>query len=255
MFDYTRGYANPWNGPIFSFYKSNKATFKSYGITLQSIWEKMKLETADQVDIGTKIKGDNWRVEPTLYYVKYDNKQVTAYDSVVKLSYYQSGAKAEAKGFELSGVYEPTSFAELFASVSFNELKFTNNIQTGSGSVAQTNGKQVPDAPKWLLKAGTTFRYGGFYASPAIKYVSKRYGDVMNTEYVAPYATVDMDVGYGKKNVGVFKELTASLSLQNLLGRKYIGIIKNDLDDTGTGSANYYQGAPFAAIATVALKF
>jgi iron complex outermembrane receptor protein len=66
---------------------------------------------------------------------------------------------------------------------------------------------------------------------------------------------MDMECGYVKRNVIGFKEMSASLSLQNLLNRKYIAIIKNDLDDSGTNSASYYPGAPFSAIATLALKF
>ena len=66
---------------------------------------------------------------------------------------------------------------------------------------------------------------------------------------------MDLSAGYSTKNVGAFKELTASLNIQNMLGRKYIAIIKNDLDDTAAGATTYYQGAPFAAIATLALKF
>ncbi|MDD5118320.1 MAG: TonB-dependent receptor [Sulfuricurvum sp.] len=253
--NYAKGYANPWNGPLFSIYKSKKAVFQSHGISLQDIWDTLKLETSDTFDIGMKIKGENWSVEPTLYYSKYVNKQVTVYDPVVNLNYYQSNAQAEGKGFELSALYVPVADVELFSALSYNRLNFTQNLLTTGGALLAVDGNQVPDAPKWLFKVGSIFKYDGFYLSPALKYVDSRYGDILNTQKVPSYTTMDMECGYVKHNVGGFKEISTSLSLQNMLNRKYIAIIKNDLDDSGTNSALYYPGAPFTAMATLALKF
>lgn len=252
---YSKGYASPWQGPLWSKFVSNTTAFLSRGITLQNIWDKMKLETSDHYDMGMKIKGDGWSVEPTLYYASYENKQVTVYDPVVAQTYYQSNAKAAAKGAELSGVYAIGSSLQLEGSVSYNELNFTEDLTTTGGAKVASNGKQVPDAPKWLAKVGATAKYSDFYVTPVVRYVDKRYGDVLNTEKVGSYTVADLTVGYNKKKVGVFKDLSASVNFQNLLGRKYISIIKNDLDDSASGSTSYYQGAPFAAIATIAMKF
>ncbi|MGE4471444.1 MAG: TonB-dependent receptor, partial [Sulfuricurvum sp.] len=253
--NYAKGYANPWNGPLFSIYKSKKSVFQSAGITLQDIWDKLKLETSDTYDIGMKIKGENWRVEPTLYYSKYVNKQVTVYDPVVNLNYYQSNAQAEGKGVELSAYYEPTPDWELFSALSYNTLNFTQNLVTTGGALLEVDGNQVPDAPKWLFKVGSTFKYDGFFLTPALKYVDSRYGDILNTQRIPSYTTMDIECGYVRRNVAGFKEIAATLSLQNLFDRQYIAIIKNDLDDSGTNSASYYPGAPFTAMASLALKF
>ncbi|MFA6628720.1 MAG: TonB-dependent receptor [Sulfuricurvum sp.] len=253
--NYAKGYANPWNCPLFSIYKSKKSVFQSAGIALQDIWDKLKLETSDTYDIGMKIKGENWRVEPTLYYSKYVNKQVTVYDPVVNLNYYQSNAQAEGKGVELSAFYEPTPDWELFSALSYNTLNFTQNLVTTGGALLEVDGNQVPDAPKWLFKIGSTFKYDGFFLTPALKYVDSRYGDILNTQRIPSYTTMDIECGYVRRNVAGFKEIAATLSLQNLFDRQYIAIIKNDLDDSGTNSASYYPGAPFTAMASLALKF
>ena len=252
---YSKGYASPWIGPLFSIYKSNNATFRSKGISLQDIWNKFELETSDQFDIGAKIKGDNWVIAPTLYHIIYHDKQVTSYDPTVNLTYYQNNAKAEANGFELSTTYEISQSFELFGAFSYNQLKFTDDLTTTGGAIVAISGNQVPDAPKVLVKAGTTYKFNGFYVSPAVKYVDKRYGDIQNVESLPSYYTVDVETGYSKKNFYGFKEAIFSVSLQNLLDKKYIAIIKNDLDDTGTGGTSYYAGAPFTAIASVTLKF
>ena len=46
-----------------------------------------------------------------------------------------------------------------------------------------------------------------------------------------------------------------SLALQNIFDKKYIGIVKNSLDDTRTGATEYYQGAPFSAVFNMTYKF
>lgn len=253
--DYAKGYANPWNGPLYSVYKSNKANFTSHGITLQDLWNTLQLETSDSYDIGAKIHGQNWRVEPTFYYTRYKNKQVTAYDPVTSLNYYQSNAEAEGKGIELSMFYEPSENIEFFGSLSYNRLNFTQNLTTTGGAVLNVDGNQVPDAPERLAKAGMTMRYSGFYLTPAIRYVDSRYGDIINTQKVPSYTVVDLEGGYVARNVIGFKELSASLSIQNLFDRHYIAIIKNDLDDTGTNGAGYYTGALSSAIMNLSLRF
>ncbi|WP_041963129.1 TonB-dependent receptor [Sulfurospirillum cavolei] len=252
---YAKGYASPWIGPLFSIYKSNNATFRAKGISLQDIWDKFELETSDQFDVGAKIKGENWMIVPTLYHVVYNDKQVTAYDPAVNLTYYQNNAKAEANGFELSATYELSRSFELFSAFSYNQLKFTDNLTTTGGATLAISGNQVPDAPKILAKVGTTYKQNGFYVSPALKYVDKRYGDIQNIESIPSYYTVDVETGYVTKNFYGFKEALFSVSLQNLLDKKYIAIIKNDLDDTGTGGTSYYTGAPFTAVASITLKF
>ncbi len=253
---YAKGVASPDQGPLWQTYKSNKATFAAKGITLQDFWNRAKFETSDQYNTGVKYRGKNYSVEPTLYYAKYKDKQVSAYDSLVNLTYKQNAAEMEARGFELSGTYSPIDEIELFAAASYNDMRFTKDMSTTGGATISVIGKQAPDAPKKMLKAGATFKYKEFYATPNIKYMSERYGDAENTQRIAPYAVADMSIGYAKKNKsGTFKEISGSLDLQNILGRKYISLIQASDDATAGTSMQYVQGAPFAAIATLALKF
>jgi len=36
----------------------------------------------------------------------------------------------------------------------------------------------VVDTPKWLIKGGLIFKYGGLEIVPMLRYVGERYGDV-----------------------------------------------------------------------------
>ncbi|MDD3468116.1 MAG: TonB-dependent receptor [Campylobacterales bacterium] len=252
---YARGMSTPDQGPLWQIYKQNYTT-KLKGVSFQQFWDKAKAETSDQYNLGMKYKTSKYSIEPTLYYATYENKQVSAYDSDVQLSYKQNIADVEAKGVELLATYMPVEAIELFLSASYNNMKLTNNIKSGGSTVLNTESKQAPDAPEKMLKAGATFRYGDFYAMPTIKYMDERYGDAENKERIAPYSVVDVSFGYTKKNKsGTFKEIAASLDLQNVLGRKYISLIQASDDTTSGTNYQYVTGAPFAAIATVALKF
>ena len=46
-----------------------------------------------------------------------------------------------------------------------------------------------------------------------------------------------------------------TLAVQNLFNQKYIGVVKNSLDDTRTGSTTYYQGAPISAVLSLNLRY
>lgn len=253
---YAKGVALPEQGPLWSTYKSNQAAFIAKGISLQQFWDRAKFETSDQYNVGVKYRGKNWSIEPTVYYSKYKNKQVSAYDTLIATTYKQNAGEMEARGAELSGTYSPIEDIELFAAASYNDMKFTKNMTTTGGATISVIGKQAPDSPKKMLKAGATFKYREFYAAPAIKYMDERYGDAENIQRIAPYSVADLSVGYTKKSAsGTFKEISASLDLQNILGRRYISLIQASDDTTAGASMQYVQGAPFAAIATLALKF
>ena len=251
---YNRTYANPWQGPLWSVYNSNTATFQAAGISLQDLWDELKLEIADNFELGAKWHRGNAYTALNAYYAKVRNKQVTVYDPNVGLSYYLSNADAESKGVELEG---GLSFGrlDLYASAFYNRYEFTEDIVNKSDSVLQAKGNQVPDAPEIGAKLGAVYRVAEVRIKPVVKFISKRYGDVENTESVSPYATIDLGIDYTKRNVFDGIDLKASLDIQNLMDKQYISVVKNDLDDTSTGATSYYPGAPMSAVFSVALAY
>lgn len=252
---YGAAYASPWMGPLWSIYKSNQAKFTAAGISLQDLWDGVKLETSDHYELAAVLSHGAWEFTTVGYFVQYENKQASVYDPVVQLKYYQNAASAEGSGLEWTLRYHGADWFEAFASASYNTLHFTADIRTASGTVVETDGQQVPDAPRWLGKTGVVLRYRGFSLSPAMRYVDARYGDVLQTERIPSYVTFDLSLGYTGGPLGPVKKWSATLGVQNLLDRKYISIIKNDLDDTGTGSAAYYPGAPVTVTGSLSLAF
>jgi iron complex outermembrane recepter protein len=248
---YAKNYANPWQGPLWSVYNSNVAVFQAAGISLQNLWDELKLETSDNIELFTQYTNKNFTIKNTLFYGKYKNKQVTVYDPTLNLSYYKSDAKSRSMGMELEGSYSFSQKVSLFASMYYNKFEFDDDILLATNSYLNTKGNQIPDVAKVGAKLGVNFDFGNWSITPTARYVGKRYGDAENTEEVDPYTVFDISSKYTvKKDV-----LEFSLSLQNIFDKKYIGVVKNSLDDTRTGSTSYYQGAPFSAVLNIVYKF
>ena len=252
---YGRNYAEGWLGPLYSTFKSNQAAFTTAGITLQDLWNGVKLELSDNVDLGARFGDDKWHVSPTLFYGKFHDKQVLVYDPRVNTSYYQSNASAESMGAELEVGLTPVYWLSFFGSASYNSFKFDDNIRTAAGTTVQSKGKQVADAPEWLGKAGLTGRLGDFSITPVVRYIGDRYGDIENKEWISSYEVVDLMLEYRKKKVWDLDELTVSLNLLNLFDKRYVSIIKNSQDVSEALATSYYPGAPFTVVGSVAIKF
>lgn len=239
-----RNVGNPWIGPLYSTYMSNAARFQTAGVSLQSLWNSLRLEKADTVDLGLSWHGERLTLAPTLYYTRFKDKQVTAYDPAVGVSYLQNGVDAHAYGAELEAVWAASSNLNLVGSLSWNINRLDDNIVSGAGTSIASQGKQVPDTPQWLAKLGATYKQGAWSLSPMIRHVGERYGDALNTEKVASYTLADLHTSYKFGRQGSFAWLEVSASVLNLFDKQYISTINAGQDDARPGATNYYPGAP-----------
>lgn len=252
---YGRNVGYPFQGPLYSIYTGNIDRFQKAGISLQELWDGMKLEVADMLDLGLRIEGDRWYLAPTLYYAKHRNKQVTVFDPRVNLSYQQNGAKATSDGFELEGGWEPLSGLSLFGSLAWNRFGFDNDIRAATSSVIPVAGKQMADTPKFSAKLGAAWRLGQFTVSPLVRYIGPRFGDALESQKIAGYAVADLHFGYQARSLpGFARDLGLSLSVLNLTDKRYIGIIA--ADDRNPGSASvYHPGAPRTVVVSLSGQF
>lgn len=248
---YARNYANPWQGPLWSIYNSNTSTFQGAGISLQDLWDDLKLETSDNIEFFTKYTNENFSLKNTFFYGKYKNKQVTVFDPNINLSYYRSDAKATSMGAEIETAYQLSPNTSIFASMYYNQFEFDDDILLATNSYLESKGNQIPDVAKIGGKIGVNFKYKNFTITPIARYVGKRYGDAENSEKVDAYTVFDLNSKYILKK----DKIEFSLALQNIFDKKYIGVVKNSLDDTRTGATSYYQGAPFSAVLSMIFRF
>lgn len=252
---YGRTVGNPWMGPLYSTYQSNATAFQKAGVSLQKLWNDLKLEVVDTAETGLVWRGRDWTLSPTVYYSRIKDKQVNAYDPGVGVSYLQSGVHAKAWGAELEGSYALSNAWNFLGSVSWNINRLDDDIRTGSGSTLSSKGKQVPDAPRFLLKLAAEYRSGPWSLTPVVRYVGERYGDALNTEKVSAYTVADFHGVYRFGPSLGMRQVEAGFSLLNIFDRAYISSINAGQDDARPGATTYFVGAPRTAVLSLTARY
>lgn len=255
-FMYGKNYAYPSIGPLYNTYVRKLSTYQKAGISLKQLWDDAKLETSDNFEVGLRYNDGVFSLSPTFFYAKYQDKSVSTYDPVTKLTYLQNVGQAESIGGELTASWRPYTWLTLFGSGSYNSFTFTQNLPSDGNTVIHVKGNQIPDVPQWMFKAGVTGTYEGFSATPFFRYIDSRYADVQDTMRIAGYGVFDLYLAYTKPDLWKFKEVTFSLAFQNILDTRYISTINNSQDDSlSTASTTYKVGAPFTVLAGVKFMF
>jgi iron complex outermembrane receptor protein len=156
---------------------------------------------------------------------------------------------------ELEASWRARPWLTRFGAASYNSFQFTKNIRTALNSSLDVTGNQVQDVPQWMAKLGATVTYEKFTGTVLYRYIDSRYGDAQNNEYVRPYNIVDLNLSYDLPPIFHNNECKLTLDILNLFDERYIAIIRAPSDDTQTGSASYYPGAPLTGVGGITVKF
>jgi len=246
---YGRNYGQPNTGPNIQIFSQNQTAFQNAGLTLSDIVTPLKPELTDNVDLGLRYNSQHWYVAPTLFYSRVYYQEVFAFDPRVGVQYGVSTANAQSYGGELEVGSQPIEHLNVFGSASYFLYEFINNVQTASNAVLNLEGKQVPDAPKWMAKIGATYDLYGFSFTPTVRWLGSRFGDALNTQKVPEYYVVDAFVAYKvpeKYSFGL-KNLRVTGTFLNIFDRKYVGVINFNEFQLG-GATSYFVGPPFTAV-------
>jgi iron complex outermembrane receptor protein len=253
--DYTRTYGLDVN--LIPTYVQQRQNFVSKGVSLQSLWHKLELETANNFDFGVKYKIGDICLNPNAFVSIVKNKQARIYDAFYNVTYPYNAADAMSYGAEIA-VNGPLSKSfDFLVALSYNKYYFTEDLRTASNTTTPSDGNQVPDAPKYMAKAALSYKIEGLTLTPSVKYMSERYGDVLNREEIDATTIVDFDIAYEFKKVLGAKSVELRLTATNLFNQEDISTI-NTADDAlaATNTAATYQtGAPFGVYANINFKF
>jgi len=253
--DYTRTYGLDVN--LFPTYVQQRASFVSKNVTLQSLWDKMDLEKSDNVDLGLKCRMGNINFNPNLFVSMVKNKQARVYDAEYDVTYPSNGSDAMAYGAEITVNGGITDTLDFLLSGSYNKFYFTDDLKTASNATVASDGNQVPDAPEYMAKAAVSYHMAGFTLTPSVRYLSARYGDVLNTERISDCTLMDMDISYTFEKVACAKSVVLRLTATNVFDKKYVSAI-NTADDALAATktaATYQTGAPFGLYASTEFTF
>ncbi len=253
--DYTRTYGFDVN--LFPTYVTNRNTFVSKGVTLQTLWDELELETSDNIDVGFKTMVGAVTLNPNLFVSFVKNKQANIYNPDYGVSYPANMGDALGYGAELSAYGPILDNLELIVGLSYNRYAFSENFQSNSTSTIQTDGNQLPDAPKVMAKAALAYQYDNWTFTPSVQYTSSRYGDVLNTQKIDAFTLVNLDIAYRPYEFLGTKNAKLHIGLTNLTDEKYIATINvpDNVLTASTTDATYQTGAPFGAYFGIELKF
>ena len=253
--DYSRTYGLDVN--LFPTYAQQRANFVKKGVALQELWDKLDLEISDNFDLGVKYKIGDISLNPNAFVSVVKNKQARIYDAAYNVTYPYNAADATAYGVELTASGPILKNLDFLVGLSYNKFYFTEDLRTGSSTTTAADGNQVPDAPKYMAKAALSYTIADFALTPSVKYLSSRYGDVLNNEEIDACTIVDFDITYEIKKVLGAKSVELRLTAANLFDEEYISAI-NTADDAlaATNTAATYQtGAPFGVYGNITLRF
>lgn len=253
--DYSRTYGFDVN--LFPTYVSNRANFVSKNVTLQQLWDKLDLELSDNIDVGVKTMVGSLTLNPSLFVSFVQNKQANIYDPTYGVSYPANIGDALGYGAEFSAYGPISEQLEVLLALSYNRYSFTQNFQSGAATTVDTDGKQLPDAPKYMAKAALSYHVGDWTLTPSARYTSSRYGDVQNTQKIDDYTLVDFDIAYRMAQFMGSRNALFRLTATNLTDEKYIATI-NAADNflaASTTASTYQTGAPLGVYGSLNLKF
>ncbi|HDS16027.1 MAG TPA: TonB-dependent receptor [Proteobacteria bacterium] len=251
--NYGRNFMRPYAYvPLAMTYSQNRDKFQAAGITLQDVFDQWKLETSDNFDFGCRFQHRWFSLAPSIFYAQHHDLLFVAFDPKVGVNYHQNLGDATIWGVELECNIYPADNLMFYFNPSYSQATFDDDVNNSGAGLAAKN-QDLPDTPRWLLKAGAIYRWGDLSFAPSLKYVDRRYGDIENREKIDRYTTVDMTIGYRLKNLKFLREAGLELECINLFDKKYVGTI--NADDDGSSASQYYAGVPFTLIGKISGKF
>ncbi len=196
-------------------------------------------------------------INPNIFVSFVKNKQANIYDPAFSVNYPANIGDALGYGAEISAYGNLTDVLDFLIGLSYNRFNFTQDFKSSPTTTVQTDGNQLPDAPRYMAKAAVSYHIGDWTLTPSVRYSSSRWGDVANTQKIGGYTLVDFDVSYYIDNFIGSKDAIFRLTATNLTNQEYIATINaadNFLAATGTAST-YQTGAPIGVYGSINLRF
>jgi iron complex outermembrane receptor protein len=218
---------------------------------------KLKPEQSDTYELGGRVHSGPFTGSLAGYYVNFRNRLLgvtTGAGIVGNPVTLQNVGDVRSLGFEATGDLRLGSGFGVFASYSYNDTTYRDNVVNAADTLlAATKGKTAVDAPKHLLKGELTYDHAGFNARLGANYMSKRYFTYTNDQSVGGRVLVDATIGH-KFDLGDHA-LEIQANATNLFDKKYISTIGTN----GFGNAGDNQtlmvGAPQQFFVTLKAGF
>ncbi len=217
----------------------------------------LKPEQSDTYELGARFNNATFNGVLGVYLVNFRNRLLgvpTGPGIVGNPSILQNVGGVRSLGFEAAGDVRLGGGFTLFASYSYNDATYRDNvIVPGAPPVTiAIKGKTVVDTPKHLLKGEFGYDSDSFFGRIGANYMSKRYFTYTNDQSVGSRVLVDATLGY-RFNLGLRAPVEIQLNATNVFDKKYVSTIGSNGFGNSGDNQTLLAGAPQQFFAT--LKF
>jgi len=218
----------------------------------------LKPEESDTYELGARYNTNAFNGSVGVYYVNFRNRLLgitTGAGIVGNPAVLQNVGNVRALGFEATGDYKLGGGLSVFASYSYNDTKYRNDVVNSVGAVlAATKGKTVVDAPKHLIRGEVAYDSDTFFGKVSVNYMSRRYFTYLNDQSVPGRALADATLGY-RFDIDQRSPLEIQLNATNLLNKKYVATIGSNGFGNSGDNQTLLAGAPQQFFVTLKAGF
>ena len=232
----------------------------------------LKPEESDTYELGARYNDPVFNGVIGVYYVNFRNRLLgitTGAGIVGNPAVLQNVGSVRSVGFEAAGDVRLGGGLTLFASYSYNDTTYEDDVLNSVGAlIAATKGKSVVDTPKHMLRGEVAYDSDSFFGRVGANYMSKRYFTYTNAislnpvtrapldqlGFVPDRVLVDATLGY-RFDMGLRKPIEVQLNATNLLDKRYISTIGSNGFGNAGDNQTFLAGSPQQFFATVKVGF
>ncbi len=199
-------------------------------------------QTSTNYQVGYVQKSDNLTFDVDAYYINFNNmltKDPSSTDPV-----YYNGGGVIYKGLEGQVAYALGNGFSAYTNGSINSAKSRETNLT------------VANAPDKTAALALSYNANNWKSSFVYKYVGKQFADATNLLAINAYTTLDYNVGYTFRNVGLgVKKMKLNLGVYNILNHKDV-ITASMTNKTGPSASDLFTWQPERSLmATLKLEY
>lgn len=216
----------------------------------------LKPEESDTYELGARYNDPVFNGVIGVYYVNFRNRLLgvpTGPGIVGNPAILQNVGGVRSIGFEAAGDVRLGGGLTLFASYSYNDATYRDNVVTPTATIA-TKGKDVVDTPKHMLRGEIAYDSDSFFGRVGANYMSKRFFNYLNDRSVPSRMLVDATLGY-RFDAGLRSPVELQLNATNLLDKKYVSTIGSNGFGNSGDNQTLLAGAPQQFFATLKVGF
>ncbi len=228
--------------------------------TFDALKNSLHPERSNNSELGLRYVAPSVQTSLALYHIDFKDRLlvITPCAGVVSCpNQIANVGRVKSQGAEYTFVWQPTENLQWFNSATYNSAHYENNYV--NGTLVEVKGKTVVDSPKKMLSSEITYKFGGdFTAKLGAKFTGRRYYTYTNDQDVGGFTLWDAGLSWERKDLSFAKDLKVSLTVSNLLNKKYIATVGSNgyADSDPSGSfATLLPGAPREGFLSVDLGF